>query len=113
MSDDDAYVLDMLQCARRAAEALGSQTVEEFLSDWRTQSVAQHQLIILGEAAKRLSPEFRERHSQFSWRDIAGRRDVLVHRYSEVDLPEIWRVVAQDLPPLIRFLESIAPKPQS
>jgi hypothetical protein len=43
----------------------------------------------MGEAAKRLSAEFRDSHPEIPWRDIAGMRDVLIHVYDNVDLARI------------------------
>ena len=110
MSRDDASLLDMLQAARRIVEAARLMTQEQFLADWKAQSVLQHQLLVLGEAVKRLSPQFRERHPEIPWRAIAGQRDVLAHHYDAVDLPEVWLVVTEKVPPLLAFLESVAPK---
>jgi len=41
---------------------------------------------------------------------MAGHRDILIHRYNEVDLQAVWLIATRELPPLIRFLESIAPQ---
>ena len=47
-------------------------------------------LEILGEATKRLRPEFRRLHPDLPWRAMAGMRDVLIHAYDQVDLEEVW-----------------------
>jgi len=47
-------------------------------------------LEILGEATKRLSPEFRRLHPDLPLRAMAGMRDVLIHAYDQVDLEEVW-----------------------
>ena len=47
-------------------------------------------LEILGEATKRLSPEFRRLHPDRPWLALAGMRDVLIHAYDQVDLEEVW-----------------------
>ena len=108
MAGDDAHILDMLLACRRVAEAVSGRSLESFLCDWKLQSVVQHQLIILGEAAKRLSWEFRDAHKDVPWAAIAGQRDILIHRYHGVDLDEVWIVATKKLPALIRFLEGIA-----
>ncbi len=110
MSSDGAHILDMLLAARRAREALQDMSLDQLTSDWRAQSIVQHQLMLLGEAVKRLSPEFRERHNQVQWSSIAGHRDILIHRYDMVDIGEVWRIVTREIPPLIEFLASIAPE---
>jgi uncharacterized protein with HEPN domain len=55
-------------------------------------------LEIVGEAAKRVSPDLRERAPGIPWREMAGMRDKLVHDYFGVDLDLVWDVVATELP---------------
>lgn len=54
----------------------------------------------MGEAAKRLSPEFCTRHPQIPWRLLAGMRDRLIHAYHAVDMEEVWNVLERDVPDL-------------
>jgi uncharacterized protein with HEPN domain len=82
----------------------------EFLEDAKTQSAVLHQLLIIGEAAKRMSPEFRATHPEVPWRLIAGTRDKLIHFYEGVDLEEVWRMVTSDLPDLISRIEPLVPE---
>ena len=58
----------------------------------------------MGEAAKRVSPAFREHIPEIPWRRLAGFRDVLIHQYEGVDLEEVWKRIEQDLPPLAERL---------
>ncbi len=68
-----------------------------------------HQLLIVGEAVKRTSPEFRDAHPEVPWKLIAGTRDKLIHFYEGVDLVEVWKMVTSDLSELIRLIEPLAP----
>lgn len=110
MQRDDATVLDILKAANRARAFLGALDKESFLGDVKTQSSVLHQLLILGEAVKRLSDEFRTRHSAVHWMRIAGLRDVLIHQYDDVDLVEVWNTLTSDLPDLIAQIEPLAPR---
>ena len=110
MDRDDATFLDLLLASRRAVEGLGDLTSGALADDWKTQSIVLHQLLVLGEGVKRLSSEFRDKHSTMPWRRIAGLRDILIHCYDTVDVEAVCEIVNRDLPPLIAFLESVAPR---
>ena len=76
-----------------------------FLNYLKTQSAILHQLLVLGEAVKRLSEGFRTSHPAIPWRMIAGMRDQLIHAYDAVDLDEVWKTVSMAIPHLIPPLE--------
>ena len=109
MPRDDAHLLDILKAARLAIEFKGPAGKAEFLADAKTQSAVLHQLLIIGEAVKRISPEFRAAHPEVPWKLIAGTRDKLIHFYEGVDLEEVWKMVTSDLPQLISHIEPLVP----
>ena len=112
MSRDIDTLFDLLNAARSACEFLGKCDKNAFSLDRKTQSAVLHQLMLLGEATKRLSSGFREQHSEIPWREIAGFRDRLIHAYDSVDLDMVWNVLHRRLPSLIKFLELNAPNPE-
>jgi len=59
---------------------------------------------IIGEAAARLSKDFRDAHPEFEWPGIIGMRHRLVHDYFEIEERIIWRVVETKLPELYQQL---------
>jgi len=65
------------------------------------------QIIIIGEAVKNLSGELKEDYPDIPWRNIAGTRDRLIHGYFEIQLSEVWKVVAYDLNELKNVVYSI------
>jgi uncharacterized protein with HEPN domain len=109
MSRDDAFLLDALRASRNAVTFLGGTDLAGFSEDEKTQSAVVHQLLVLGEAVKRLSTAFREAHPEIPWRKIAGFRDVLIHEYDAIDFAGVWKTVREDLPDLIRSLHRLAP----
>lgn len=106
---DDATLLDILRAARLALEFRGRLEKAAFLTDLKTQAAVLHELLVLGEAAKRLSAAFREEHPDVPWKAIAGMRDRLLHGYDDVDLDLVWKTVDEDLPALVKRLEALAP----
>lgn len=111
MSRDDTTILDIRNACRRVAEFLSGFDREAFLQDSKTQSAVLHQMLLIGEATKRLSTEFRERHLQQPWKAIAGLRDRLIHGYDRVDLDLVWTTCQSDIPDLLAFLEPLSPSP--
>ena len=113
MPRDDAALLDILKAAQLAMRFITGMDETAFLQDPKTQSAVLHQLLLLGEAVKRLSEEFRARHPAIPWRTIAGMRDKLIHEYHDVDLDEVCRTVPTDTPHLIPKMKSLIPREES
>ncbi len=109
MLRDDATLVDILHAARLTAQFTAGMDRSAFLADAKTQSAVLHQLLILGEAVKRLSPEFRAEHAQLPWKMMAGMRDIIIHQYDSVDLEEVWETLNRDLRDIIVALEPLVP----
>src|SRR4051812_18827122 len=98
---DEATVLDVVHAARLAIEFVASETPSTLVADRKSQSAVLYQLLVLGEAVKRLSTEYRSRHGQIPWKDIAGFRDRLIHGYDKVDWERVWEVLTTELPTVL------------
>jgi uncharacterized protein with HEPN domain len=64
-------------------------------------------LEVLGEAAKKVPEDVRNRYPWVEWRAIAGLRDVLAHAYFALDDATLWDIVAQKVPALAEALRQI------
>jgi len=112
MARDEAVLLDIVRAARLATTFRQDMTKLAFFDDLKTQSAILHQLMVMGEAAKRLSVEFRVSHAEVPWALIAGMRDKLIHGYDIVDLEQVWQTVIEDVPELLSLIEPLLPKQQ-
>ncbi len=101
------YVAHMYDMARKISERFQDRTREEFEANEDLQLATIHLIQTIGEAASRLSEEFRDTHPQVPWGEIVGMRNRLVHDYLHVDLSVVWEVAMQHIDPLIEQLEAI------
>ncbi|QZZ19815.1 DUF86 domain-containing protein [Leptothermofonsia sichuanensis E412] len=75
--------------------------------DDEKQAAILYRLIVIGEATKRLSNEFRERYPAIPWRQMAGLRDVVIHDYDELDFDILWNVIHINLPDILPEIQAI------
>jgi uncharacterized protein with HEPN domain len=106
---DLASLLDILYAARKVLNYKAGMDKAAFFKDDKTQSAVIFQLLIIGEAVKRLSSELTMQHPEIPWSLIAGMRDNLIHRYDDIDLDEVWKTAEVDIPVLLSTLEPIIP----
>ncbi len=71
-------------------------TYEDFENDERTVDAVIRNLEIIGEAARNIPDEFRNKYSDIPWRRIVGLRNVVIHEYFGVDLENIWEIIVND-----------------
>jgi len=113
MGRDEGTLLDVARAARAILTFVQGLQKEEFLEDFKTQSAVLYQLIVIGEAVKRLSFDLRQQHPEIPWTLMAGMRDHLIHGYDIVDWGEVWRTATSDVPDLLSKLEAFLPQESS
>jgi uncharacterized protein with HEPN domain len=109
MRQDESSLVDIVQAMQRVLRFAQDLSRDRLNEDEMRQSAILYQIMIVGEAVKRLSPEFRVQHSQVPWKQMAGMRDVLTHQYDEVDLDVVWEVVQSDIPQLLSLIQPLFP----
>ena len=106
---DPAYLLDMLQAARKVANYLKGKTREDYWDDSLLHDAVERNIEIIGEAARRVSDTFKLAHPEIPWRKIIAQRNVLIHEYDDISNDEIWDVAWVHVPALISQLAPLIP----
>ena len=106
---DAAHLLDMLKYATRAQDLTAGRDLAEYVSNHEFRHAVERVVEIIGEAAGRVSEQFRRAHPEIPWRDIIGQRIVLAHRYGEVEPERMWQTATRAVPALVAVLAPLVP----
>lgn len=104
IKDDTVFLRHIRDAINKIQEYTRGMDYEDFRASSLVQDGVIRQLEIMGEAAKNLSQETREKHPYIPWKDMAGMRDKLIHQYFGVDIAGIWDTAEQDIPTLKKYL---------
>jgi uncharacterized protein with HEPN domain len=105
--DDVVLLRDILDAIRQIELYLNRVSYLRFVATRLLQDGVAHQLEIIGEAARNLSEDFREQHSEMPWQDIIGMRNRIAHAYFAVDVRAVWDTTKSDLPTFRAQIEQI------
>ena len=99
MRDLHERLLDILEAIERiekySIRGRGAFEQDELIQTWIV-----HHLQIIGEAARALPDDFRDKYPDIPRSQIIGMRNILVHNYFGIDVDVVWAVIVNDLPDL-------------
>ncbi len=102
-----AYLEDIMKECEYLIKTSEGLTFEKFIEDETLKRAFVRSLELIGEAVKHLPQDFRKKHSDVPWKEIAGMRDILIHEYFGIDYQLVWVTIKEDIPYLKKILESI------
>ena len=107
MRREELLLVDIVDRAGEVGAFLQSTDRPAFLESDMLQSAVLLKLLVIGEASRRLPHEFTETHESVPWPRIIGFRNVALHTYERIDMPEVWRIATEDVPALTESVLAI------
>ncbi len=110
MRDDRERLRDMLEAISQI-EKYAIKGKDRFTDDELIQTWMIHHLMIIGEAASKMTEETRQRYPGIPWVGTIDVRNIIAHEYFRVNLDIIWRIITNDLPSLKQQIQAILGEP--
>lgn len=101
------YLKDIEEAIELAIEFTQGMEFDDFSQDKKTIFAVARAIQIIGEAAKKIPDNIREKYPHIPWQDMAKMRDKITHQYFAVKLDIVWNTIKQDLPLLKRLISSM------
>jgi uncharacterized protein with HEPN domain len=104
------YIDHIQQAAADVCSFVEGLAKDDFLSDKRTQQAVIMSIIIIGEAATKVTESyagFTVAHPEVPWRSMRGMRNRMAHGYFDIDLNVVWTTAQEWLPELLKQLPTV------
>lgn len=103
-----AHLWDALEAAKKTRAIVEGLHLDQYLADWIRQSAVERQLEIVGKALGRVRRDDSETAGLIpDIHAIIATKNVIIHRYDDVDHVRVWAMLHQDVAELIPVLESL------
>jgi uncharacterized protein with HEPN domain len=102
--DSIQFLRDIEQMMTYIQDFVAGMTREQFITDIKTYFAVVRALEVIGEAAKQVTAEIRDRHPDVPWKQMAGMRDRLIHGYFGVDANIVWATATKLIPELLPLI---------
>mgnify|MGYP000774586771 CR=1 FL=1 len=108
---DKGRISHMLEMALLLENEKSHHTLEDLRADKVLFYGLSKMVEIIGEAAYKVTNEFKNENSELPWKQMMGMRHILVHGYFSISPEVLWDVIINDIPSLIptlrRYLDKL------
>lgn len=101
------FLDDLIESAYRIRQMTAGLDQVGFHADSTVQYAVMMNLLIIGEAVKKLPDEGRRLTPEIDWRAVAGMRDLIAHHYFAMDVEIVWDTAINHIPALLSAVENI------
>jgi uncharacterized protein with HEPN domain len=105
--DDTVYLHHLLDAIGLIEEYTKGMSENEFLANSMAHDAVIRQIEVIGEAARNISDEFRDKHSKLPWGKMTGIRNKIIHECFNINYAIVRDTVRDDLPSLKKSINKI------
>ena len=102
------YIDDMRKFAEKVLAYTSGMSQQVFVNSGLTYDATLRNLELIGEAATHVPEPVRQAHPEIPWRLIVATRNRLIHAYLGIDNDTIWSIIQDDVPVLLKALETLS-----
>jgi uncharacterized protein with HEPN domain len=102
-----SYLWDMQTAAKEIIKFMRGVNFAKFEKNNVLRFAAERQLLVIGEAANHVSPQFRNEHPEIPWAKFIKLRNVIAHEYGETLISRVWFDSTESVPELVVALEKL------
>ena len=95
------YLDDLVESCEKITGFLKDKSVTGFASDEMLRDAVVRNLEVIGEASAHIPDHVKAQAPGIDWVNIKGLRDIIAHRYFELDEDVLWDVAIQEVPDLL------------
>jgi len=107
---DAGFRWDMLNAAGAIRRFIGDSDSSRFGANEQIRSAVAWQVIVLGEAARRVSREMRDATPEINWRLLLDQRNFYAHEYDAVDPGDLWAFAEIHVRQIAAVVTSLLPR---
>ncbi len=105
--DPKLYLGHIIEAINRINKYTKGLSKDEFLKNILIEDATVRNIEIIGEAVKNLPGDFKKKHKEIPWKDIAGMRDRIAHFYFGIDYDLVWDTIEKDIPELKKKIQKL------
>lgn len=94
------YLHDIAEMMSHIQSFTAGMDFDAFVRDTKTNFAVFRALEVIGEAAKQVPEDVRNRYPHIPWKRMAGMRDRLIHGYFGIDFAIVWETASRLIPEL-------------
>ena len=92
------FFTDIIESIEKIEAYIKDLDYEDFTGNNMAVDAVLRNLEIIGEAARNIPDDIKERYSDVPWKRIIGLRNIVAHVYFGIDTENIWVIITKNLP---------------